>query len=343
MKGPNSTIKIFAIAGALMLPSYKDEGAECFDNAPEEVRTEIIVRITTTLKEKLDPELVYFALNSTPFLETELPIFAEDPNSPIFIILGDIHGSPEIEKTKLEKLKTCLGIDFVGVEGWAGHEVDQKRGYRCLNGEEELITDLLEDDRFQVVGLEDPEMQIEALAAVLAQEYIVYVTLHYSARLGEKDFLKEAEKLGILARSLSPEQEEDLAEGSFGVLYKVLFEGYKDTFNMNDIREMMEVIRKGMKILGINEKELEPQQHEDSEAYRKRKYAIFKKARRKNLEHALAARSKMGVKLMLEQMKEKEQRVGIMVFGNRHVDEIVSELQNALDCSIFVVKRPELY
>lgn len=89
------------------------------------------------------------------------PLFSKNMNSPTIIICSDIHGR-EDEKygwkanyKRLELIRKNFGINFVGVEGWAGHEADRKRGFRLLGGENLLIEALIKDANYNVVGLED--------------------------------------------------------------------------------------------------------------------------------------------------------------------------------------------
>jgi len=69
----------------------------------------------------------------------------------------NIYGQKTLKK--IERIRIKTGINFIGVEGWAGHDADRKRGFLLLNGEENLIKVLLSNDNFSIYGLEDKELQ----------------------------------------------------------------------------------------------------------------------------------------------------------------------------------------
>jgi len=80
-------------------------------------------------------KILYKELSRNPRLNlAKNPLLSNDPNAPIVIIIEDIHGGEDkelgwqIEFQKLEFLRKSFGLNFVGIEGWAGHEVDTNRG-----------------------------------------------------------------------------------------------------------------------------------------------------------------------------------------------------------------------
>lgn len=80
------------------------------------------------------------------------------------ILMDDYHGGEKAHGWKanfdaLEEIRRNTGISNVLIEGWAGHQADQQRGYRLLNAEEQLIEKLLEDRNYSVSGLEDKKAQ----------------------------------------------------------------------------------------------------------------------------------------------------------------------------------------
>ncbi len=103
---------------------------------------------------------------------TRMPLLAENPSAPIIILIEDVHGSPERELEVLETLRKELGLSHVGFEGWAGKEADEKRGRQILNGEEDLIREMLKDKRFTCIPLEDPDVQLKTLKLVACRYHI---------------------------------------------------------------------------------------------------------------------------------------------------------------------------
>ncbi|MFH1849155.1 MAG: hypothetical protein ABH879_03120 [archaeon] len=96
-----------------------------------------------------------------------------DQHAPIVIILRDVHGSPINELDRLEAMRTSFGINFVGVEGWAGHETDRERGYRLLNAESDLITEIIDSPSYRVIPLEEGTDQELALKLLIVDLYIL--------------------------------------------------------------------------------------------------------------------------------------------------------------------------
>ncbi len=103
------------------------------------------------------------------------PVFSKNPDALIFILIGDKHGSPEIEYGKLELIRENLNLNFIGVEGWAGREADRMRGRQILNGEIELITSLLSNKNYVITGLENPNLQIQVFEVGVIRTYKVFL------------------------------------------------------------------------------------------------------------------------------------------------------------------------
>lgn len=132
----------------------------------------------------VDQRKLYEEISKIPYLRSdEKPIFSKNPKSHTIIIIPDIHGGDDketgwrVEYARLELLRKKFEFNFVGVEGWAGHEADKKRGFRFLNAERMLIENLLKDKNYFVVGLEDPLLQIltyKHAAVVNHFEYLAY-------------------------------------------------------------------------------------------------------------------------------------------------------------------------
>lgn len=95
-----------------------------------------------------------------------------DPSKKTVIIYKDIHydhgeGSTETDMKYLEQIRKQTGINNIAIEGWAGHKVDQERGYRLLNAQEGLIEKLIDDANYQVLPLEEKNLQYDAMVSLL--------------------------------------------------------------------------------------------------------------------------------------------------------------------------------
>lgn len=107
------------------------------------------------------------------------PVLSPKAGAPIVIIVEDVHGGDDkkegwkVEQLQLELIRRHMGINFVGIEGWAGHEVDRKKGKQILNGEEQLVRYLIKNKDYVVVGLEDGKLQSLILNANIFAEFIL--------------------------------------------------------------------------------------------------------------------------------------------------------------------------
>ena len=132
----------------------------------------------------IDPLKLFNQISIIPELKPlRKPIFSKNFNAPIIIIIEDIHmgerapkkGEKDqrwtIEFRQLEILRKKFGFNFVGIEGWAGHEVDKQRGRQILNAEDLLIKELIKNRNYDVVGLEHPNLQIDTLELEIFGRY----------------------------------------------------------------------------------------------------------------------------------------------------------------------------
>ncbi len=96
------------------------------------------------------------------------------PGAPTIIIKEDVHGTPRYERDFVKHVLRKYGINVVAMEGWAGFEQDTARGFTLLNGEEEFIKEMLRDESFLKIGLEDAKLQEKVLQHILVRDLIDY-------------------------------------------------------------------------------------------------------------------------------------------------------------------------
>ncbi len=110
-------------------------------------------------------------------MSDNLSLFSKNLDSKIIIILSDRHGSEDIEIIKLEIINKVLNTlkrrFIIGLEGWAGYDVDNKRGRLIINGEKTLILKSMTNSfKDIIIGLEDSIIQITALEMLLLRQYV---------------------------------------------------------------------------------------------------------------------------------------------------------------------------
>ncbi|MBW2970447.1 hypothetical protein KY319_04970 [Candidatus Woesearchaeota archaeon] len=102
-------------------------------------------------------------------------VLKSTPDKPTIIIKEDEHGTPEFELKFVNQAFTEHNINLLAIEGWAGYEQDAERGRTVLNAEEDFIKIMLQDLRFHKEGLENAELQEEALKMCIFQT-LQYIT-----------------------------------------------------------------------------------------------------------------------------------------------------------------------
>ena len=123
------------------------------------------LKIKALAQEKIDARKLFEEISKIPQLQPSTFAFYGGVDFSTIILIEDIHGGRyrntgwQIEYVQLLLLKKHFGLNFVGIEGWAGHEVDKKRGVRILNGEDILIGVLIKNKNYNVIGLEDENAQ----------------------------------------------------------------------------------------------------------------------------------------------------------------------------------------
>lgn len=111
------------------------------------------------------------------------------PNNPLIIYFEDYHGMHQESEIRIiqEILFRRLQISNIAIEGWAGHSADKKRGVRLINGEEEVVKWILEnEDKFNVIPLEDKRYQHITLMSTI---YDIFKIKHIASQI--KDFSDE--------------------------------------------------------------------------------------------------------------------------------------------------------
>ncbi len=111
-------------------------------------------------QERIDPRKLFDEiLRNRYFQPARVARVSNNPQAITIILVEDVHGSWSIEYAQLLLLYKKFGLNFVGIEGWAGSEVDRIRGAIMLNAEKVLIEVLLKNKNFRLIGLEDENAQ----------------------------------------------------------------------------------------------------------------------------------------------------------------------------------------
>ncbi len=275
------------------------------------------------------------------------PVISETPDAPVFIILNDTHGSPEIEWETLEWLRTEYGINRVGIEGWAGHEVDKERGIRLINAEEELIKHLLVKPEYQVTPLEDPELQVKALEYLpirIFAQAIIFETLRNLTSRSDKEtrskyhnlFCKCIINTFFAFADQNPKYRELYQKA---VREKDTKERNKMFREMIDSEEFQELMRKTEEQLGINLKDIKLKEGEDLVHYEYRVVYGIRLLMDKHYETIVKDdRSLAAVKKLWEEHRKTGKRIFVVVYGKGHLEGLTSMLGMEGDCSILPIE-----
>lgn len=223
------------------------------------------------------------------------------------ILYKDIHGGElpygwKINYKLLEAMRKNLGIETVGIEGWAGHDVDKKRGFMLLNAEEDLIRQLVRNRKYKVIGLEEEKLQEAVLNEILWDHYIGF---------------KETEKRVALIEQepgISPVKEAALKQLRASLeIRRQEFLYYAKKRNVQPTeRSLMEVRKKLLDYFGeIYDSATE-------------KFAWDKKFEEKT---QLIERSRTGVSRLVKEMNASGTDAAIMFFGAGHEQSILEEFK----------------
>jgi hypothetical protein len=280
------------------------------------------------VKAKVDAKDLFQRIIAEPSLEVEgNPIYSSSPNARIIILVPDTeHDSPLSQiNGNVFNLRTKFGLNFVGVEGWAGPEVDKKRGYQLLNGPRKFIRHILQNKQFQVIGLEDSFLQDFTLKAIFIF-YFVIPYLRQRSDLYKRKPLNKKEAEDQKRRYDAYRKAAMRASKEFNIKWDaVSMQGaYRDVVNFLEWdapANLFHDINKGH--LYIN---------------RDLTYSVVKKGQILAKKSRVDQRSKIGIKLMEKGMKKFNKNVGIIIFGMGHTESILAEFKKTGNFNILTLK-----
>jgi hypothetical protein len=240
-----------------------------------------------------DPRMLLEKLRTIEGIKiTRDPLLIADPKAPTIILVEDWwHGFPEVEESVLKLLRKELGVSFVGFEGWAGADVDRKRGRTILNAEEKLIETFWKDADYTCIGLEEPQLQLDALRLVCAREYF------FAQQCDERMKKTKVKTLIPILKNMRDSSK----RGAEAWMQKLGHAPTEEQFQRL-ICSVECTVGHELPVLF-------------SEPQRKTNDAVYKK-------HVVVDRSEAGVRKMQEEMRRRGISVGTMVFGRGHTDSI---------------------
>lgn len=252
---------------------------------------------------------LYEAFTENNYLEpVREPVLSENPNAPTIVIVGDTHGSPTEEYTQLMHLRDEFGINFVGLEGWAGIDADKERGYSFLNAEEKLVKKLIDDNHgLNLVGLETITTQEEVVFKLTAY-YLLNIYLE-SEGGNVKNLVVETEDESI---SAAKRKNNEILEG-----VKSIFIELHLPFTQEGIDELSKEIYEKYGGNYQNDKE--------------RAEELFEK-------FVVGQRSIEAARIFTKAMQDQKIDRAVIVIGSAHIDLLTEELQKLQDCNVIVVR-----
>ncbi len=267
-------------------------------------------------------------------------LIAEKPDSPpVVVLVLDEHDSPDDEWAVLEEIRAKLGINVVGMEGWAGEDADKDRGYRLLNAEEELIEKILPLKTYKSIGLEDAETQFFALRCALYEWYQLQwqnkiknlETLHKDLEEVLARKKERAEKKGDVKSQIDYEQSKEEYEKLEREMYerdvmkgeKIFIEQMRISLGVEPSNEnIARLILTIPAEMGLTEEEALDAEKMDEES---NKIIIDK-------------RSRIGVDKMLTAMEEQKAGEAVMIFGKGHKESMLEHASGRGDVNIITVR-----
>lgn len=295
---------------------------------------------------KITPEALFTdVLKQSGFKASRPPIISEDPDAPIFIILEDEHGSPKTERSKLELLRLKYGINFVGIEGWAGEEVDKKRGYQVLNGESTLVEQLLSNKDYQVLGLEEETLQERGYKLLSTRKYIAAYIISKIRVLGEISTTFEEEEDYILKSignylNLYPRFNQSLhQEFAKPFTREAIKKIWPNLKSVEESPEFQKMILETLKLLNLTLEDFQPRLNEEIKDYTNRAGSLVTSIIDPGIESfSIHPRSKEAINILSASLARTPHKISIIVFGALHSEGLEHELQKRGNCSILAIK-----
>jgi len=248
------------------------------------------------------------------FEDIEIAKLAKDPGAQVVILFEDRHGDPEVERVKIYNLYSAFGINCVALEGYNGLENG------IMNGEEYLTAQLLHDTRFELLGLEDADLQREALELTATKLWLSFMTSQLEAKSLRKVYGDNEESV-ILETIAS-----DALSSSLFTLNKL---GIEDQQEKKDL--IMKILTR---ITGTTRDEMD-NVRKNLFASKLFYSALQMSIEKEYIETARIARSIEAVEKFTESNKDQ---VCSMVFGENHRPSIVRAFSEH-DITVFVVPR----
>ena len=285
-------------------------------------------------------------------------------NSKTIILIGDIHQTAEgnlskqkiketleygfkveqtenykVEKTQLEILKNKFNINFVGIEGWAGHKIDTQRKRKIINGEIFLVKDLTSNPNYNLVGLENEQIQIKSLdISFHLPLYLQYVNFYSRLRHHFKDnpnkklipnFFNELEILIFNSKS------NFYGNISKNEYIRIYLNHFKKSDLTQEILNFFQLVVKNLiqtretyesfNMIDVSKKSVDKHRLYLYKLYGS-KQDNYKKIIDEFSPTLSGVRSRFAANTFLEQMTVQNQQIGVIVFGKLHLAEIQSEL-----------------
>lgn len=283
------------------------------------------------------------------------PVLSPKAGAPIVVIVEDIHGGDDkeegwkVELLQLELIRRYANINFVGIEGWAGPEVDRKRGRQILNGEEQLIRHLIKNKNYVVVGLEDEKFQSLILNAnVFAEFTLLRQKQRKLAQLGvSEDFFRYVFSMFLTIFSKYDGGERD-AKAYIKETNEIIEKG-KQMYPHVDFGFLLEALYINLETLCLTIKAWRPVPLTEGNLYTLENilqkevghfflpdYPVhpLESSGIKNLQ---LQRDNAAINIFLSAMRRYRRKEGIVVFGRGHTDGLVSFLLQKLNKEVNII------
>jgi len=279
-------------------------------------------------------------IRAIPKLSKARIAYESKPSDPVIIIMEDKHGGEnekfgwKVEFEKLELLRANFGINFVGVEGWAGPSADASRGRLILNGEEPLILNLMKNSNYHVIGLENPILQIEALELMLYATYEEFTISYRAAESVIRKSTKKSDEFQKLPESVITLSYSMLREGRHtmdGILAsvremagKICGQNNEELlgFLKNSAKRFVEIVFQMAKLYEMREFDLEAIRQKIESIETKFPFLkgnpLFFLDNPNTRKIVYDERDMAAVKIMLSAISMYKRNVGVVVYGSQH-------------------------
>lgn len=249
-------------------------------------------------------------------------------NPKTVIVMKDYHGGNDsgfgwkVNYRAIEEIRRQVPIDAIGIEGWAGHDADKRRGYVLMTAEKSL-TEKLHRGKIPVIGLEDRQLHEIVIKEKL---WNIYITNKETEKLVRNIESQSEERIKAISTksNISKRQKKNMKTTERAKVNAVLKNLEHDKQAFYDLAKQLNIpVPPPDFVMNLIRDQLK--------SYYGEIYENLSQSNSWYLKHhnriTIVERSKVAANKILSDMENNGHSTTLMVFGANHLQSIIEELQ----------------